>query len=82
VGIMHAKFQPSSFNGVGGGDRQKDRRTSSILEKIPIEVYGFSVYRADAKKIMPKMSVVGLETVMFPCNGSLLRPKTMKSVLL
>jgi len=21
VGILHAKFQPSSFNGVGGGDR-------------------------------------------------------------
>jgi len=30
VGIMHAKFLPSSFNGVGGGgggDRRKDRHT-------------------------------------------------------
>jgi len=26
VGIMHAKFQPSTFNGVGGGggDKQRD----------------------------------------------------------
>jgi len=37
VGVMHAKFQPSSFNGVGGGgDRQKDGQMSSILEQIPI----------------------------------------------
>jgi len=38
VWIMYAKFQLSSFNGVGGGgDRWKDVHTSSILEQILIQ---------------------------------------------
>jgi len=37
LGIMHAEFQPSIFNGVGGGGRRKDGWTSSILEQIPIQ---------------------------------------------
>jgi len=31
---MHAKFQPSSLNGVGGGDRRKDRSQPSLNRSL------------------------------------------------